>query len=126
MDGELGEMFVKVQTFLGKLIDILKELWENILVPIISWIVSNAIPVIADVANVIGDTVIEAIKSVIKIIGDVLDVLSGVIDFLKGVFTGDWELAWNGIKETARGTWNLIKDIISGAWEAINGIVKPH
>lgn len=124
MDGELGEMFVKVQTFLGKLIDILKELLENILVPIISWIVSNAIPVIADVANVIGDTVIEAIKSVIKIIGDVLDVLSGVIDFLKGVFTGDWELAWNGIKETARGTWNLIKDIISGAWEAINGIVK--
>lgn len=124
MDGELGEMFVKVQTFLGKLIDILKELWENILVPIISWIVSNAIPVIADVANVIGDTVIEAIKSVIKIIGDVLDVLSGVIDFLKGVFTGDWELAWNGIKETARGTWNLIKDIISGSWEAINGIVK--
>lgn len=124
MDGELGEMFVKVQTFLGKLIDILKELLENILVPIISWIVSNAIPVIADVANVIGDTVIEAIKSVIKIIGDVLDVLSGVIDFLKGVFTGDWELAWNGIKETARGAWNLIKDIISGAWEAINGIVK--
>lgn len=124
MDGELGEMFVKVQTFLGKLIDILKELWENILVPIISWIISNAIPVIADVANVIGSTVIEAIKSVIKIIGDVLDVLSGVIDFLKGVFTGDWELAWNGIKEIARGVWNLIKDIISGAWEAINGIVE--
>lgn len=124
MDGELGEMFVKVQTFLGKLIDILKELWENILVPIISWIVSNAIPVIADVANVIGDTVIEAIKSVIKIIGDVLDVLSGVIDFLKGVFTGNWELAWNGIKEIARGAWNLIKDIISGAWEAIKGIVE--
>ena len=124
MDGEFGEMFVKVQTFLGKLIDILKELWENILVPIISWIVSNAIPVIADVANVIGSTVIEAIKSVIKIVGDVLDVLSGVIDFLKGVFTGDWELAWNGIKEIARGVWNLIKDIISGAWEAIKGIVE--
>lgn len=124
MDGELGEMFVKVQTFLGKLIDILKELWENILVPIISWIVSNVIPVIADVANVIGSTVIEAIKSVIKIIGDVLDVLSGVIDFLKGVFAGDWELAWNGIKEIAKGVWNLIKDIIYGAWEAIKGIVK--
>ena len=124
MDGELGEMFVKVQTFLGKLIDILKELWENILVPIISWIVSNAIPVIADVANVIGSTVIEAIKSVIKIIGDVLDVLSGVIDFLKGVFTGDWKLAWNGIKEITRGVWNLIKDIISGSWEAIKGIVE--
>ena len=124
MDGELGEMFIKVQTFLGKLMDILKELWENILVPIISWIVSNAIPVIADAANVIGSTVIEAIKSVIKIIGDVLDVLSGIIDFLKGVFTGDWKLAWNGIKEIARGVWNLIKDIISGAWEAINGIVK--
>nr|DAF77489.1 MAG TPA: minor tail protein [Bacteriophage sp.] len=124
MDGELGEMFVKVQTFLGKLIDILKELWENILVPIISWIVSNAIPVIADVANVIGSAAIEAIKSVIKIIGDVLDVLSGILDFLKGVFTGDWELAWNGIKEIARGVWNLIKDIISGVWETIKGIVK--
>ena len=54
------------------------------LTPVVEWILSTLQPVIS---------------GVITAIGYVLDALSGLMDFIIGVFTGDWETAWNGIKE---------------------------
>lgn len=48
-------------------------------------------PVFRFVGEVIGIFVIETLKSL-------LGALEGVIDFLTGIFTGDWRLAWEGIK----------------------------
>ena len=119
MTGVLGETLAKIETFLGKIIDVLKLLWENILVPLINWIIANVVPVLAKIADMIGTKVINIVKTLIKVIGDIVDVLSGVIDFIVGVYTGDWEKAWNGVKGIAEGAWNLIKDIILGVWETI-------
>ena len=119
MSGALGETLSKIETFLGKIIDVLKLLWENILIPLINWIIANVVPVLAKIADMIGTKVINIIKTLIKVIGDIVDVLSGVIDFIVGVYTGDWEKAWNGVKDIAEGVWNLIKDIILGVWETI-------
>ena len=119
MTGALGETLAKIETFLGKIIDVLKLLWENILVPLINWIIANVVPVLAKIADMIGTKVINIVKTLIKVIGDIVDVLSGVIDFIVGVYTGDWEKAWNGVEGIAEGAWNLIKDIILGVWETI-------
>lgn len=124
LEGPLGDAILKIETFLGNLIDSLKLLWELVLVPLINWIIVNLLPVIAKIIDVVGTVAIKVIKTLIKIIGDVADTLSGIIDFLVGVFTGDWELAWQGIKEIASGAWNLIKDIISGTWSVIKSIIK--
>lgn len=124
LEGPLGYAILKIETFLGKLIDSLKLLWESVLVPLINWIIANLLPVMAEVINVVGTVAIKVIKSLIKIIGDVADTLSGIIDFLVGVFTGDWELAWQGIKEIADGAWSFIKDVVSGAWEIIKTVTK--
>lgn len=124
LEGPLGDAILKIETFLGKLIDSLKLLWESVLVPLINWIIANLLPVVAKIIDAVGTTAIKVIKSLIKIIGDVADTLSGIIDFLVGVFTGDWKLAWQGIKEIASGVWNLIKDIISGTWSVIKSIIK--
>ena len=124
LEGPLGDAILKIETFLGKLIDSLKLLWESVLVPLINWIIANLLPVVAEIIDVVGTVAIKVIKSLIKIIGDVADTLSGIIDFLVGVFTGDWELAWQGIKEIADGIWNLIKDIITGTWDAIKTVTK--
>lgn len=40
-------------------------------------------------------------------------ILDGVIDIIRGIFTGDWERAWNGVKE-----------IFSGIFESLVGIAK--
>lgn len=124
LEGPLGDAILKIEAFLGKLIDSLKLLWESVLVPLINWIIANLLPVVAKIIDVVGTTAIKVIKSLIKIIGDVADTLSGIIDFLVGVFTGDWELAWQGIKEIADGAWNFIKDAVSGAWEIIKTVTK--
>lgn len=124
LEGPLGDAILKIEAFLGKLIDSLKLLWESVLVPLINWIIANLLPVVAKIINVVGTVAIKVIKSLIKIIGDVADTLSGIIDFLVGVFTGDWELAWQGIKEIADGAWNFIKDVVSGAWEIIKTVTK--
>lgn len=124
LEGPLGDAILKIEAFLGKLIDSLKLLWESVLVPLINWIIANLLPVVAEIINVVGTVAIKVIKSLIKIIGDVADTLSGIIDFLVGVFTGDWELAWQGIKEIADGAWSFIKDVVSGAWEIIKTVTK--
>jgi hypothetical protein len=36
------------------------------------------------------------------------------------VFTGDWDLAWQGIKDIVTGIWEGITGVIKGA---INGII---
>lgn len=124
LEGPLGDAILKIETFLGKLIDSLKLLWESVLVPLINWIIANLLPVVAEIINVVGTVAIKVMKSLIKIIGDVADTLSGIIDFLVGVFTGNWELAWQGIKEIADGAWSFIKDVVSGAWEIIKTVTK--
>ena len=124
LEGPLGDAILKIETFLGKLIDSLKLLWESVLVPLINWIIANLLPVVAKIIDVVGTTAIKVLESLIKIIGDVADTLSGIIDFLVGVFTGDWELAWQGIKEIADGAWSFIKDVVSGAWEIIKTVIK--
>lgn len=124
LEGPLGDAILKIETFLGKLIDSLKLLWESVLVPLINWIIANLLPVVAKIIDVVGTTAMKVIKSLIKIIGDVADTLSGIIDFLVGVFTGDWGLAWQGIKEIADGAWSFIKDVVSGAWAIIKTVTK--
>lgn len=87
----------------------LKEIWENggketftKLLEFISKVVEaiNAIlqalsPVIEFILNIVTPI----ISGIVKVIGYVIDALSGVLDFIIGVFTGDWERAWQGIKD---------------------------
>lgn len=124
LEGPLGDAILKIETFLGKLIDSLKLLWESVLVPLINWIIANLLPVVEKIIDVVGTTAIKVLESLIKIIGDVSDTLSGIIDFLVGVFTGDWGMAWQGIKEIADGAWSFIKDVVSGVWSAIKSVTK--
>ena len=124
LEGPLGDAILKIETFLGKLIDSLKLLWESVLVPLINWIIANLLPVVAKIIDVVGTTAIKVLESLIKIIGDVANTLSGIIDFLVGVFTGNWGLAWQGIKDIADGAWSFIKDVVSGAWEIIKTVTE--
>ena len=48
-------------------------------------------------------------------------VFSGLIEFVTGVFTGDWERAWNGVKDIFKGLWNSIVILLESA---INLIIK--
>lgn len=112
----------------------LKEIWENggqetfsnllnfisKLSEAVSTLMSFLSPVIEFAVELIGG----AVQTIIKVIGDILNSLSGLLDFITGVFSGDWEKAWNGIKEFFSGIWNAIKDLVSGIVEQIWTFIK--
>lgn len=124
MEGPFGETMGKISEFIGKLTDAVKLLWEEALAPFISWIADNIIPVLTPIFDFIGNIALTAIEMITKVIGDIADVLSGVIDFVTGVFTGDWQKAWDGIKEIFSGACNAIKDIFSGIWDILKNLAK--
>lgn len=120
-----GPVLDAIDSFLsvvGKVIDVLKLLWEEVLVPLIEWIIENIIPVLAPIVEWIGTTALDLIGTVAEMASGILDALGGIIDFLVGVFTGDWDKAFSGLKQIADGfkkTFNAIFDFIQ------NNILTP-
>ena len=109
--------------FIGKLINGLSELWNTWLVPIINWIVENVVPVLSPILETIGNLFMNAFGVISDILNGIWQVLSGLIDFIVGVFTGNWEQAWNGIKEIFSGIWTAISGFFEGIWNSIKDIV---
>ena len=71
--------------------------------------------------NFLGPVFTETFDNLSKILGAALDVLMGLFDVFAGLFTGNWELMWNGIKEIFGGIWDNIKVIFK---DSINGIIS--
>lgn len=63
--------------------------------------------------------------SVNATLGDVLDavkqIFTGITKFISGVFTNDWDMAWEGIKDIFKGAWNGIVSLLEGA---VNLIIR--
>lgn len=120
-----GPVLDAIDSFLsvvGKVIDVLKLLWEEVLVPLIEWIIENIIPVLAPIVEWIGTTALDLIGTVAEMASGILDALGGIIDFLVGVFSGDWDKAFSGLRQIADGfrkTFNAIFDFIQ------NNILTP-
>ena len=54
-----------------------------------------------------------AFNCISVVLGAVLDVLVGLFDVFAGIFTGNWEMAWNGVQEVFSGYWEGIKGAFS-------------
>lgn len=124
MEGPFGETLDKVKDFIGKLIDAVKLLWENVLVPFFSWIASNVYLVLAPIVDFIGNTVLSVFDTIIDVIGNIAESLGGIIDFLVGIFTGDWKKAWESIKLHTSIIWNAIDGVISTIWNGIKALTS--
>jgi len=109
--------------FIGKLVNGLSELWNTWLVPIFNWIVENVVPILSPIFETIGNLFMNVFGVIADVLNGIWQVLSGLIDFIVGVFTGDWELAWNGVKEIFSGIWTAIKGFFEGIWNSIKDIV---
>lgn len=112
---------------LGKAAEFLKAVWENVLKPLIDWIIQNVLPVILPVIDGIVKAVMILFGAISDVVGGIFNVLGGVIDFLTGVFTGDWGKAWESIVNVFKGIFNLIPTIVEGvinsAISVVNGII---
>ncbi len=74
---------------IGRLIDGLNWLWNNVLIPLIQWLIENVdSKYLQPIVAWIGDTLLSIAASVTGMANSVLKQLDGIIQFLTGVFTG--------------------------------------
>lgn len=117
-----------VVAIIAAIVQAVLELWNQVLAPLISWLLATFGPVFKDVFNAIGTVV----KTIIKVICDKIDraltALKGIIDFLTGVFKGDWEGAWNAIKQIFFGVFDSLHkkaaDVLNGIKERVGNVVQ--
>ncbi|MGM0215466.1 phage tail protein [Enterococcus sp. AZ109] len=114
-------MIESLGNFIGKLADAFK-LWLEAMTPVFEWMAENIAPILAPIIELLGTVLIEAIGIIIDLLKGLLDILSGIIDFIVGVFTGDWELAWQGIKDVFITIWTMISDYAQFILDQIKAI----
>lgn len=113
-------MLDKAIELFGKLADMIKVVWENVLQPVVNWIAEHVMPVLAPVIEGIGNKFLNMLETISDVFNGLFDILGGVIDFITGVFSGDWEKAWNGIKNIFKGVWETFAAI---AKKPINAVI---
>jgi len=124
---QLKEVFNKVKEGVGLaiqgIITFVQWLWEMIQ-PILG--------IIIEYIKICCSAWIGAFEGILTGIGDVIngvvEILGGIIDFIVGVFTGNWQLAWEGVVGIFSGLFEGIKgvceSVINGIIGFINGAIR--
>ena len=64
------------------------------------------------------------LASVGNIFGGIKQIFNGIITFVKGVFTGNWRMAWQGIKDIFGGIFDSLIGIVKTPINSIIGIIN--
>ena len=121
-------IFENVMGFVNGLIDLVSMIWNNVISPLINFLVQNLQPAFSTVFGIISGVVQGFGNTIGVIIESVTGILKGIIDFITGVFSGNWEKAWNGVKDIfsniVSGLGNIIKAPINFIIDTINGLIR--
>lgn len=134
-DNAIKPIYEKTAAVISKIIQCINTVWVNFLKPCVDWIVKTMGPLISNVLNAIKNVFDTVFSYIGTVVGTALDVFGGFLDFITGVFSGDWNKAWNGIKDSVKAVWdgiwgvikstvNLIIDGINLLWTGIYNAVK--
>lgn len=127
-DDHLKQLWDDVVAMILSMGQYLLDGWNNILWPLINWLISTFGPLFTDVFN----ACVGAIETGVGLIVDAIDLavyaFKGILNFMSAVFRGDWAAAWEAISATATGVWERIvgavKGYINGILRAINGMIS--
>ena len=122
---------------------------QNVFAPIeerLAWFGKEIVPLIlkawqalpgtfSNIWKLVKDTFANAFSMIAGILGNVILAVSGavqgiiltlggIIQFLTGVFTANWKLAWDGIKNIYGGIWETMKALTKGIVNSIIDIVN--
>lgn len=116
----VGPIIQAVLPLFIKLIEDIGSLFSGLL-PILT-------PVLEVIGNVLGATLETALEGISGSIDGLMQMFEGIIQFFTGVFTGDWEMVWEGLVSILEGAFkgvvNLIILPINGLIDGINFAIK--
>lgn len=123
MSQHIQPMLDKASELIGSIADALRVLWEEVLQPLIMWIIDNILPVVLPIFENLYQGLLDCFGFIADIFTGFLTVLQGVIDFIVSVFTGDWDGAWNSVQNIVSGIFDTIKAKINLVLTAVKTIV---
>lgn len=100
--------------------EILLTLWNDAIVPLANFLWETFGPILEQVFTSAGKVIAIVFEKIGIIIKAVTGVLKGLINFITGVFSGDWEKAWQGVKDIFGNIFNGIKELFK---KPINWII---
>jgi len=103
---------------LGNMLPPLLNLGKQIL-PLILSTAKLLGPVFAFWGGVLSGVVTEALKAFSPLLTNILEILTSVIDFIRHVFSGEWQSAWEDVKNVFL---NIIRGILNTFGALINSI----
>lgn len=74
--------------------------------------------------KVITDTVLSFKEEFGQVFEGMQKTLGGIITFIQGVFTGDWEMVWDGIKQIFEGLWTSMKGVINSIIQGVENMAN--
>ena len=118
LSGWWKENGAQVMETFSKLWEGIKQLCETLWNALVS-----AAQTIFGALKAFWDTWGSTIIAVFSILWNTLiSLIQPFLDFLANVFTGNWEGAWNAIKDMAAAAWEMLVTILGGAWDTITTI----
>ena len=108
----VGQLIGQVVTAIQGILVVLK--------PVIMWIVQSVVGLV----QAIMPSIQAFVGFIITAVSGVIQIIQGVIDFIVGVFTGNWQMAWDGIKGIFEGVWNAIVGFFGAIGAAFSAIFQ--
>lgn len=104
---------------LGRVFDSLKELWEDILKPLISWIIDNVLPILLPIFDQLFDTSLDVFSGMIDVIKDLMSIFADLVNLIVKLIKGDFSGAWESAKKIVDTAISGIKRILDSAAKTI-------
>lgn len=100
--------------FVGKIMECISTFWNEVLAPLVSWLIDKLAPVISEIIDTAGTLFADLWTVITDVFSGIMETLGGFVDFLTGLFSGDMTKALKGIQGIFTGIWNTIKSLVSG------------
>lgn len=112
----IGTAVMSVAKLIGNALLAALPVIENIIMFIVNAVAVVAPPIIQAATQIFG--------SITSIIGSLQGVFSGLIEFVTGVFTGNWQQAWDGVKQIFGNAFDALVELCKIPINAVIGVIN--
>lgn len=128
-------LIASVMEFIGKLVNGALTIYNEFILPIVSYLNGILGPIFAAIFSTIIDVLGSFLGGAIDTAQGVIDWLGEIINFVVGVFTGDLdealdairniaEIMWEGLKNTFKNMVNVIISLINGLISGVQSMIN--
>ena len=87
---------------------------------LVTFVIGILVPVIQEILKI----VVVVFEAIVPIIQGALTIVMGIINTVMSIIKGDWQGAWDGIKQILQGVWDVIKGVVQGAIAIVSQVIQ--